>query len=100
MKYYVDVRKQQLIEESDITPYMAPETYYEYCSSDNNMFIETWICEDKSLLLVHYAEDEYKCAAKIRKDVFNKSKSNPINLKKFSVPSDHFCNALIAHYFL
>lgn len=89
MKYYVDTRIYEVVPETKINKYMAPETYFEYCDFGvENQVKEVWKCESGKRVDYVYPVENYGTGEEIdrRLAYFEAIGEKAMYLSKFVVP--------------
>lgn len=91
MKYYYDIRTEELKDENELdTTCMPPEFYFEVCENIQNFFIETWLVGNNSYIDVMYTSEQKTMANNIRTSLFKQNKVNPLCITRYTMPKKDF----------
>lgn len=86
--YYVDVRQQAIVPETEISEFQAPETYYKYLCNNLDMYTESWFVgsEEQVLFSFNQIEVDHCLVNAARDEYFKKLGVQRQYLTSYAVP--------------
>lgn len=89
MKYYVDKRMGEVVREDELDFNLAPELFYEYKESPDELIHEEWFCANGKFLTFSH-EEGLASTGKDREEFFKSHDTEYLYLVSYSVISEWY----------